>query len=100
MKLKKLLLPHQAILECRTRLADHPHPVLALHEPSSLRSVFLLFDLTNSNPPPQRAFLDRNQLGAKVAARHALILDSFSSQTKSNFERAKAFLTHLHLATM
>lgn len=100
MKLKKLLLPCPMLLKCRTRLADHPHPVLALYEPSSLRSVFLLLDLTNSNPPPKRAILDRNKPRTEVAAGHAPILGSFEQSAKSNFERAKAFLTHLHLATM
>lgn len=96
----KLPLPRLAILERRTRLADDPHPVLALHEPGSLRAVLLLLDLANTNPPPQWTFLDRDQFGAQVATGHAPILGSFSAQTKSNFKRAKAFLTHLHLATM
>lgn len=73
MKLKKLLLPRQANLKCRARLADHPHPVLALNEPSPLRAVFLLLDLANPNPPPEWTFLDWDQLGAEVAAGHTAI---------------------------
>lgn len=73
MKLKKLLLPRQAALKRCTRLADHPHAVLALNESSPLRAIFLLLDFTNPNPPPEWTFLDRDQLGAEVAAGHTTI---------------------------
>lgn len=73
MKLKKLLVLGPMILKRRTRLTDHPHAVLTLNEPSSLCSVLLLFYLANTNPPPEWTFLDRDQLGAEVAAGHTTI---------------------------
>jgi hypothetical protein len=73
-QVKKLPLPRSVVLERRTSFAHHPHPVLALHESSPLRSILPLLDLANSNPPPQRAFLERDQLGAEVASGHPVSL--------------------------